>query len=460
MNKGRYVVMGAGEVGSHLARSLSKDHEVAVIELDPDKARRLEEEVDVLVVEGNGAHPGVLEAAGVADCELFMAVSSSDEANLAAANLAKFLGASRTVVRVGVAEEVIQDRRLLEDVFLVDLLLSTQLLTTTRVLNEIRGHSTVAVEYLADGKVQLRKIHLGEDSPLVRQPLEYVDLPRDCLVVAFYRGDDLVIPGGGDRAQPGDDALLLGTTEVIGEAEQMVSNSRPAPKSVVIAGGGGTGRAVARALGPLDVQVKIIERDRKRAEKLAVEFPKFEIIRGDVTDPALLQAERVAQTKTFVALSGNDESNLMSCLLAQELGVEQVLALVHRAETSQLWRRLGLRQTFSPRALAHQRIQEYIDSGYSSNIVSLQKGAAQVVERTLAEASPAAGVTLAEMKPPRGLIVGAVKRDRKVFVPRGNDRLEAGDLVILFVSEEELETAQLLFPGRDQKPEPVLKTEW
>ena len=125
------------------------------------------------------------------------------------------------------------------------------------------------------------------------------------------------------------------------------------------------------------------------------------------------------------------------------------LRVVDRAETSHLWRRLGLMQVFSPRALAYERIHEYIEGGYSANIVSLRKGAAQVLERRLHPASPAAGVTLAEFSPPRGLIVGAVVRGGKVFVPRGPDRLEAGDLVILFVHAEELATVQLLFPGGD-----------
>lgn len=449
MGHKRYVVMGAGEVGYHLAQTLSEQGEdVAVIELDPVKQARIEEELDVQVVPGNGAHPPVLEAAGVADCELFLAVSSSDEANFAAATLAKQLGANRVVVRVGVAEEVITYRRLLEDVFGADLLLSTELLTTTRVLNEIHGHNTVAVEYLAGGKVQLRKLHLDESSPLVKKPLREVELPRNSLIVAFFHGEDLTIPGGDDRAEPGDDALLLGTTNVIDDAELAVTTNKKVLGSVVLAGGGDTGRAVAKALQPLKLRVKLIERDRECARRLSADFPGIEIIHGDATDMSLLKSERVGLDQTFVALTGNDESNLMSCLLAQELGVPQVLALVHRAETTKLWKRIGLQDTFSPRVLARQRIEEYIASGYSSNIVSLHSGAAQVLERELKPASPAAGVTLAEMKPPRGLIVGAVKRGEKVFVPHGPDRLEVGDLVILFVHKDELDTVRLLFPGR------------
>ncbi len=448
MAQKRYVVMGAGEVGFHLARSLSNDgHDVTVIEVDPEGRVRIEESLDVLVIAGNGAQPAVLTAAGVASCDLFMAVSSSDEANLVAARIAKKLGASRAVVRVGEADEVIADRRLLEEVFSVDLLLSTQLLTTNRILNRVRGHNTMAVEYLAAGKVQLRKIRLDEESPLTQNPLRKVEMPAGSLVVAYFRGRELTVPSGDDKAEPGDDALILGTKDVIREAERMVASSREVVGTVVIAGGGRTGRTVAQALTSFDARVKIIERDRRCAEELATLFPRYEVIHGDATDFSLLQAERIELADTFVALTGHDEYNLMASLLARDLGVPQELALVHRAETSHLWRRLGLHHVFSPRSLAYARIREYIDSEYNANIVSLQRGAAVVIERRLASASPVAGVTLAEMDAPRGLIVGAVVRGEKVFVPRGKDRWEAGVRVLLLVKEEELDPVRLLFPG-------------
>jgi trk system potassium uptake protein TrkA len=446
----KYVVMGAGEVGFHLARTLSSQgHLVTVIETNPAKQERIEDELDAFLVSGNGAHPPVLKAAQVDSCDLFMAVSSSDEANLTAALIAKKMGAARTVVRVGVAHEVIADRRLYEEMFGVDLLLSTQLLTTTRILNKIRGHNTVAVEYLAEGKVQLRKIHLHDESPLIKQPLRDLKLPRNSLVVAIYRGDELIIPSGDDIAEPGGDALILGTTEAIGQAERMLSLGRERIGDVVIAGCGETGLTVAEVLERLKAKVKIIESERSRAKRLASRFPSFEVLHGDATDLQFLKAERISEAQTFVALTGGDESNLMACLLAQELEVPQVLALVQRAESSKLWGRLGLHDVFSPRALAYEKIRDYVENNYSANIVSLQRGAAQVLERRLAPASPAAGVTLAEMAAPKGLIVGAVARGDKVFVPRGSDRLEVGDLVILFVREEELDTVRLLFPGRD-----------
>lgn len=451
MEPKRYTVMGAGEVGFHLARSLSQEgHSVTVIELDAERRARTEEELDVLVVAGNGAHVPVQEEANVGGSQLFLAVSSSDEANLVASSLAKRLGAERCVVRVGAAGEVISHRQIYEDVFGADVLLSTQLLTTTRILNHIRGLNTVAVEYFAGGKVQLRKVSLSRDSVLVKRSLKDVEMPADSLVVAYFRGEELIIPSGEDRALPGDDALILAKSGVISQVEKLLTSRREELGTVILAGGGETGITVARSLEGLDADVRIIERDRARARELAARFPRFQVLHGDATDMTLLKAERCGRARSFVALTGHDETNLMASLLAQELGVRQVVPMVQRAETTHLWRRLGLSQVFSPRSLAYERIHEYIESGYSSNIVSLQHGAAQVLERRLYAASPAAGVTLAEINPPRGLIVGAVARGSKVFVPRGDDRLEVGDVVILFVREEELGTVHLLFPGRDR----------
>lgn len=451
MDSRRFVVMGAGEVGFHLARSLSAEgHQVTVIEVDRTRRERVAEELDAAVVRGNGADMTVQEAAGVGSCDLFMAVSSSDAANLVATSIAHHLGAARCVVRVKSARGIITHRKIYEQLFGADLLLSTQLLTTHRVINRIRGHNTMAIEYLAEGKVQLRKIHLNPDSPLTRSQLKDVDLPEGSLVVAYFKGDDLIIPSGGDKADPGDDALIMGNAEVISRAERMVSSSREDLGTVVIAGGGATGFTVAQALEGLGASVRIIERDYRRARILADQFPRFEIIQGDATDDSLLKAERIDRVQTFVAVSGHDESNLMACLLAQDLGVPQVIPLVHRAEKASLWRRMGLKQVFSPRMLAYERIREYIDNGYSANIISLRKGKAQALERRIEEASPGAGAELSEMELPRGLIIGAVVRDDDVFVPRGKDRLQVGDLLILFVHKDELDKLQLLFPGKDE----------
>jgi trk system potassium uptake protein TrkA len=293
-------------------------------------------------------------------------------------------------------------------------------------------------------------VEVEPGSLLAQRPLRELALPAGSLVVAFFHGDQLTIPSGDDHAEVGDEALIVASSDVIAKVERLVTPRPAVVGTIVIAGGGSTGQTVARALHGGEYRVRIIERDRDRASEAAAAFPRFQVLHGDATDLSLLKAEGIDRAASFIAVTGNDDSNLMASLLARDLGIEMVAPLVDRAETFELWQRLGLTHVFSPRVLAYEHIAEYIASGYSANIVSLSHGDAVVVERRLYEASPAAGVTLAEISPPRGLIVGAVVRGRRVFVPRGADRLEVGDVVILFVRKEELATVQLLFPGRDK----------
>ncbi len=450
MEKQRFVIMGAGTVGFYLAQTLSREgHHVVLIENRAVRAAEVEEELDATVVVGNGSHVSTLMKAHAGDCDLFIAVSSNDESNLAASLLAKHLGAPRVVTRVGIAKEVKQYHTLYEKLFSSDLLMSTQLLASTQILNHILGHSTVGVEYLAQDKIQLRRIRLEEDSVLVSTPLKELELPGNSLVVGYFSGDTLRVPSGGDRAKPGDDALLLGRTEVIDQVESFVSPRSQKPTRVVIAGCGVTGLMVAEWLVGKVSRITIIERSRSRAEELAARLPQCSILQGDATDENLLQAEGVAEASAFVASTGNDESSLMASLLAKELGVPEVIAMVDRSKTTHLWRKLGLVHIVSPRTLVHERIEGYIRSGYSANIASLHHGSVVVVQRDIYPQSPTAGVTLAELDPPPGLIVGAVIRDEKVQVPRGSFRLEVGDRVILFVEEGEVALVRLFFPGSE-----------
>lgn len=447
MGQKRFVVMGAGEVGFHLARTLSSAHAVTLIDASESVRQSVEEQLDVRFVLGNGSRLETLEAAGVADCELFVAVSSSDEANLTASRLAKQLGASRTVVRMAASEDVTRHGRTYERTFDADLLLSTQLLATTRILNQVLGYNTLEIEYLAGGALQIRKSHVESGSILHEKPLSQVDLPDDCLVLAFISGERVTVPAGVDRAQPGDDALLFGKTEVLDEVEKRISGRATRLGTIAIAGGGSTARAVAARLTGLAARLKIIERERGRAEELAAEFPNYEIVHGDATDMSLLAAEAIGRVEAFIALTGNDESNLMACLLAQELGARQITALVNRSETSSLWRKVGLLDVVSPRVIAAEYITEYIASDYQRSIFSLRDGAARFVQRRIERESPAAGGRLEEIVIPRGLLVAAVLRRGEAVIPRGDMQLEVGDEVILFVHRSELDTLRLIFPG-------------
>jgi len=446
----RFVVMGAGGVGQHLARTLSAEgHAVTLIDNDPAMGQVVEEQLDVGFVCGNGAHVPVLEAADVENCDLFVAASSSDEANLAASLLAKGAGAPRSVVRVATSEDVTRFGRTYERAFQADLLLSTQLLATTRILNTVAGYNTLDIEYLAGGALQVRRTHVESGSILHQKRLADVELPSNSLVLALISGNRIVVPTGEDRASPGDDALIIATTEAIDEVERRISGHSRRLGRVVIAGGGATAQAVVNALERESRALVIIELDRRRAEELAVAFPRCEIVHGDATDPSTLAAQGVGNAQTFLALTGNDETNLMACLLAQELGVPKLTALVQKSETSTLWRKIGLVDVVAPRVIAADRIRAYIDSGYEAHITTFGNGEAQFVQRHLEKQSAAAGGRLADIEIPRGLIVAGVLRNGKTIIPHGDLRLEAGDDVIVFALRSEVPLVQLLFPGGD-----------
>lgn len=446
----RFVVMGAGEVGCHLARTLSLEgHEVSLIDKDAAKRQRVEEALDVGFVLGDATHVPTLEEAGAGSCDVFVAATVSDEANLVAALLAKQIGAPRTVVRLATSEDVVNYGSVYERTFRADLLLSTPLLTRTRILNHVLGLNTIEVEYLARGALQVRRTQIEAGSVLHERRLADAGLPDDCLVLAYLSGGRLVVPTGDDRAQAGDEALLVGTSTVIDEVERMISGHSRTLGLVVIAGGGATAHAVAKGLEGQADSVKLIETDRARAEELAATFPDFDIVQGDAIDMATLAAEGVGRAEAFIALTGNDETNLMACLLAQELGAKRMTALVQKSETSTLWRKVGLLDVVSPRVIAAERIHNFIDANYESSIVSLENGAAQFVQRRVLEHSAVAGETLADIEIPQGLIVAAVVRRGRAVIPGGKYRLEVGDDVILFVRVDEAGTVQLLFPGID-----------
>jgi trk system potassium uptake protein TrkA len=442
--------MGAGEVGTFLARSLSADgHTVTVIDSDPAKGRVVEEQLDVGFVLGSGSQVPTLEAAEVDRSDLFVAVSSSDEANLAASLLAKGVGAPRTVVRVATSEDVTRYGRLYERTFQADLLLSTQLLTTTRVLNHVLGYNTLDIEYLAGGSLQVRRTRIEDGSILAERRLADVDLPKDSLVLALISGDQVSVPSGNDRARVGDDALVIGTPEAIDEFERRVSRHSRRLGLVVVAGGGATAQAVVSALEGQARSIKIVESDRARAEQLAAHFPRHDIVHGDATEMSVLASEGVGSARSFIALTGHDETNLMACLLAQELGAQQLTALVQKSETSTLWRKVALLDVVSPRTAAAERIRSYIDSNYEPHIISFENGAAEFIQRKVFSRSAAAGARLADVEVPQGLIVAAIVRNGKSRIPRGEDRIEIDDDVILFVRRSEVSMVQLLFPGPD-----------
>ena len=272
MTGNRFTVMGAGEVGYLLAQMLSREgHDVTVIDIDDEKRARIE---DLTFVTGSGTHAEVLERSNTEGCDLFIAASSSEEANLSAGLLAKELGATRSCVRLSTIEDLTVYRRLYEQLFRVDLLLSPQILATNVVMNHVLGHNTWDVEHLARGQIQLRRIHVQESSPLVGTALKDVRMPRQTRIVGFIDADDHLQPVGPESmAKARTEALVVCATHSIRAVEELFAAKLAKPKTAVVAGGSATGLTVARNLASQVGHVKLIERDRRRGQAPGLQVP-------------------------------------------------------------------------------------------------------------------------------------------------------------------------------------------
>ncbi|MCY3590365.1 MAG: Trk system potassium transporter TrkA [Acidobacteria bacterium] len=449
---GHFCVMGIGDMGFHIAEAFGREgRSLTLIDLDPGMSERIEEELDAAFVVGNGAHQAILERANVDRAELFIAASSSEEANLVASVIARNLGAKRCVVRLDTSEDLTVYRRSYERLFGADLLLSPQSLATNAILNIVLGHHTHEVDYLARGRFELRTIQVQIGSTVARLPLSELPLPEDARIVGYFDGEhELSIPGPDLRASPGDLAMVLCRTQSTHEVEELFASRIEHPHTVAIAGGSPAAVAVVKALRNEVKRIRWIERDRRRAEFFAQSFPDVEVLHGDPIDAATMESEGLGRAEVLIAATSHDDSNVVAGLIAQELGVRRVVALIHHT-TSRLWKRVGEVELVSPHSLAIDHVRNFVANGYKANLVTLADGAVQVVQRVIHEASPAAGATLADLQAPRGLIVGAVVRGDRVFMPERSNMLRPDDQVILFVHRSQTQMARLLFPGSESE---------
>ena len=450
--KGHYCIMGIGDIGFHIAEAFGREgRSLTLIDIDPDKGQRIEEELDAAFVVGNGAHQAVLERAHVEAADLFIAASSSEEANLVASVIARNLGAKRCVVRLDTSEDLTVYRRSYERLFGADLLLSPQSLATNAILNVVLGHHTHEVDYLAKGRFELRTIQVQANSTVARLPIRELPLPEGARIVGYFDAEhELSIPGPDLQAAPGGLAMVLCRTKSTHGVEELFASRVEHPHTVAVAGGSSAAVAVVKALRNEVKRLRWIERDRRRAEYLAQSFPDIEVLHGDPIDAATMESEGLGRADVLIAATSHDDSNVVAGLIAQELGVRQVVALIHHT-TSRLWQRLGEVELVSPHSLAIDHVRNFVANGYKANLVNLADGALQVVQRVIHEASPAAGATLADLQAPRGLIVGAVVRGDRVFMPERSNVLRANDQVILFVHRSQTQMARLLFPGSESE---------
>ncbi|MEM7306186.1 MAG: Trk system potassium transporter TrkA [Planctomycetota bacterium] len=441
------VIVGAGEVGAHLADILSREkHRVSVIDTDADKVARLVEAHDVRVLEGDGTRADVLTMAAVSKADLFVAVTNNDRVNMLACLVARNLGARKVILRLKDLSRVSGYLYFYKRSLGFDVVLSTDDLAGEEIVGTVREQHALEVENFADGRVQLRRLRIGRAGELTAGPISELRLPSGLQIAAVSRKDQLFVPGEDDKLAPDDQIYLIGRAVDLDRFELLLGAPKVGRRSVVIMGGGGVGCRIAAKLDGLpDVSIRILERDPERAKEIASTFSSsVMVLVGDSTDLDLLMEERIGEANIFIATTSDDERNMVACQLARSLGVARTIAMVNKAAYRQIYDLLGVDLAISPRILCANRILRFVRSSSVNSVAVVAGGRGEVLEL---------GVHPRDHKErkvkslglPRGAVIGAIVRNDEVLIPSADTTVKPGDQVILFTLTEHLGDVEDVF---------------
>ncbi len=435
------IILGAGEIGFHMAQTLvAQAHNVTVIEENERVAADVSDKLDALVVRGNGSSVSLLEEARVAECDVFLGLSSEDNTNVVAASLAKSLGAKKSIARVH--SDVQRDQWLLDyrAHFNVDYLFSSERLAAVELAKHIRNPDCLIVEEVARGRIELQQTPIQPNSEAVGKRLRDLGLPARVRVGSIQRGGQAIIPDGDEILTDGDVVTLFGNPRTLQDVVPRFRGGRSREETrVVIFGGGEYGFALAQMLEGGRFRTRIVERDAKRCEYLAKVLQRTTLINADATSFQLLKEERVGEADFFVGATLEDEDNVMTCLQAKDLGVKHCLTLIHRADYADAVTRaggkLGILGAVSPRVATARDLMRFCTDERFNTLVRLT-GGIDVIEFTVREGGNLAGNAVSAVDWPKGSGLVSVTHGPHATVPAANDVLAAGDVVVAMVAQD------------------------
>jgi trk system potassium uptake protein len=441
----RTVIIGAGEVGFNTARMLSHEgHDVVLVEQNEALVEQAAEQLDALVIQGNGASPKLLAEAGIKRSELLVAASSSDEVNIIACLSAKAQGVPRTVARIHNPDYYDTRDPFARDMLGIDFVIHTEQMAAEEIKEALLVPGAINVETFAGDSIEVAEVILDEGSPAVGRALKDVALPPESLVVGVVRRGDALVPRGGTVLERRDHVLLITGRRRISEAVGAVATNTAPVKEVTIYGGGRIGLRLALALEGVGISVRVIERDEARARYVATQLRKGFVLHDEGISRDFLLQERVDRTDAFVAVTGDDRANLLAAMYARQLGARMTIAGISRGEFAPLADALGVDLTISPRTLAAEAILRFVRKGEVIDVALLENGA-EMIELRVPETCRVAGRPLSEVGFPEGAIVGALLRNGDVVIPTGKEVLRPGDDAVVFTVEAAVDEVERLF---------------
>ena len=435
------IILGAGQVGGSLAEHLANEsNDITVVDIDVARLRELRDRLDIRTVDGPASHPSTLARAGARDADLLIAVTSSDEINMVACQIATTLFKTpKKIARVRQHDYLTQDRLIFESGAIpIDVLISPEELVTQHIRRMIQQPGALQVLDFADGKAQLVAVKAYYGGPLVGREISVLrsHMPNvDTRVAAIFRQDRSIIPTGDTVIEADDEVFFIAASQDIRAVMSEMRRLDNPYKRIIIAGGGNIGARLASTI-ERQFQVKIIERSLDRCQQLARELDNTIVLNGGASDRELLLEENIEDTDIFCALTNDDEANIMASMLAKRLGASKVMTLINNPAYVDLVQGGVIDIAISPQQTTIGALLTHVRRGDVAAVHSLRRGAAEAIEAVAhgdKNSSKVVGRAIEDIELPPGTTIGAVVRNDHVLIAHDDVVIEDGDHVILFL---------------------------
>jgi len=451
------IICGSGQVGTSIAGHLAHDNDVTIIDTNAERIQRATDLHDLRGVIGVSSHPDVLENAGAKDADMIIAVTESDEINMVACQVAHSIFNTPTKI-ARIRSRSYLDPRIgdlySEENLPVDHIISPEAEVSDAVSRRLKVPGAFDVANMGNGKVRIVGVRCTSSCPILGSPIRYLtDLFEDLTItiVAIIRGNEIIVPrDGSGKMMEGDQVYFVCDDSHMARAMASFGHEEPASRNVLIAGGGTIGKMVAAEVRDHieNSRCLMIEANKDNALAAAEELSGITIIHGDALEPDILMEGEVSKVDTFVALTDDDEVNVLSSLLARRFGASHTVTLVNMASFVPLISTLGVDSVINPPAITVSSILRHVRRGRVRDIHTIIEDRGEFMEVEALSSSPLVGVPLRKANLPKYSAVGAIIRHDEVIAPRGDTVIEPNDRVILFAAKQAIHDVEKILSVR------------
>ena len=437
----KIVIVGAGEVGFHIASRLARENkDVVVIDFDPEALKRLSESIDVQTVAGSGSSPAILEAAGIREAEIMLAVTDSDEVNLVACLMADTLSpTTKKLARLRGADFDPYHDNFKASAPHIDTVINPDIEVVRTIERLMSVPGAVDVGEFADGRIKFVGVYLEPGSRLAGVRLS--DLPSVIkedrpLIAAVVRDDQLIIPRGDNHLRDGDLVYFISEEKNLFKHLSIFDKHATPVKRVMIVGGGRIGYRLAQRLEDKSIACKVIEKRTTRCDFLAERLARTVVLHGDGSDQGLLMEENIHDIDLVVTLTGDEETNILTSLLAKRLGAKKTITQINKFSYFSLMSAIGIEQVVSPRLSAINTILQHIRRGKVLSAISIKGEEGEVMEALALPTSDIVSKPLKKIAFPKGSMVAGIIRKETIIIPGGDSVIEPEDRIIIFATRK------------------------